>query len=151
MTSRSPLLAFVAAFLSANALGCESEPEPEPETSSLPPPPVADAPAGDGAGVMLAVGRFHLGTDGNGVAGEWRDYGYDLDGMVTHGDLTGHCKQVEVANPNTLEDGLGGVDNAFGSVLAPGLDFLQGVARAPTAALPHSRTGFARPPPTARG
>ncbi len=112
--------------------GCDSEPqgpEPEDEQSAQPPEPVAGAPAGDGAGVMLALTRLRVGThtpDGETSSEAWQAYGYDLDGVITHGSFDGHCEPAFDADPSVAhEDGLGGVDNAFGKTLLP---LLRGVS-----------------------
>ncbi|MFO0547315.1 MAG: hypothetical protein U0271_02945 [Polyangiaceae bacterium] len=98
--------------------------EPEP-LKSVPPPP-AEAGAGDGSGATFAVTRYWLGSttvDGDASTLAWETFGYDLDGHDSDLADSQHCRPVEGAAPaSVLEDGPGGVDNAFGKLLLPMLD-----------------------------
>lgn len=73
---------------------------------------------------VFALNALYLGdTDraGSKAAGAWKQYGYNLDGLVTNvadskaPDLAKVCKRVEGAPASVHQDGEGGIDNAFGS------------------------------------
>ena len=49
----------------------------------------------------------------------WKDFGYDLDGLVTTKDSTDVCTLHAGAPKLNQADGTGGIDNAFGFVLLP--------------------------------
>ena len=72
---------------------------------------------------VLAISQLFLGdTDrqGNPSPTAWKDYGYDLDGIVSTKTGTNHCAPVKGANPaNVKTDGTNGIDNSFGSNLMP--------------------------------
>ena len=78
---------------------------------------------GTGTETTLAVSKLYLGdTDraGNASSSAWKDYGYNLDGIISTKSGTNHCQPVEGANPaNVKTDGTGGIDNSFGSNLVP--------------------------------
>ncbi|MCC6527008.1 MAG: hypothetical protein IT373_30455 [Polyangiaceae bacterium] len=113
---------------SAGAAGCASELDggdrPEPPPAHHRPPAVDPAAvAGDGPGATFAVARLFLGdTDRGGSfsAQAWRDYGYDLDGIVSDGTGALECQPHGGAPPSSVHlDGDGGIDNAFGKSLLP--------------------------------
>jgi hypothetical protein len=78
--------------------------------------------ATDPSDVALAIDRVFLGdTDETGApsASAWQTFGFDLDGLDTTNDFTGHCLPVAGAAQSDLSDGPGGVDNSFGRNIVP--------------------------------
>ncbi len=66
---------------------------------------------------MLAVSALRFG-DGNN--GEWKAYGFNLDGLVSTANSTGLCQLNDGAAPDTpYPDGNNGIDNSFGKNLLP--------------------------------
>ena len=59
----------------------------------------------------------------------WKDYGYNLDGLVTGKDDTNVCTLAAGAPKTNQVDGTNGIDNAFGSVILP---IIQSAASLPT-------------------
>ncbi|MFO0551697.1 MAG: hypothetical protein U0271_25145 [Polyangiaceae bacterium] len=88
-----------------------------------PPGPPSDGVPGDGSGTVFGTTHIYIGTktrSGTESGDAWKDYGYDLDGQITAGDFTKHCKPAGGAAPaNVFPDGNEGRDNAFGKVLLP--------------------------------
>ncbi len=88
----------------------------------LPCPPVG-AQAGDGEGARLRVTTFYVGgrtREGTPSDVAWREFGYDLDGVVTTDDFAGHCLPSSGGIPsNVFVDGEDGRDNAFGKSVLP--------------------------------
>jgi hypothetical protein len=72
---------------------------------------------------VLAVDKLYLG-DGN--AGQWKKFGFNLDGKVTTATSTDVCMVNDGAMPSVpYPDGDNGIDNSFGKNLLPviiGLD-----------------------------
>ena len=80
----------------------------------------------------FAVSRVFLGeTDRAGVPTKdaWKQYGENLDGLVTTKTSTDVCKRVAGADSAKQEDGLNGIDNAFGRTV---LGFLLGLVPTPS-------------------
>ncbi|MEM9691044.1 MAG: hypothetical protein AAGA56_00735 [Myxococcota bacterium] len=116
--------ALVATAASVNTMGCGSSDEETPTDGAavgqVPARP-ADAPAANGQGTAFAVSRLYLGDtdrDGGADPNAWRSIGYNLDGLVTGGDASGHCQPVLDAAPQQVfRDGIDGIDNSFGNNL----------------------------------
>lgn len=75
------------------------------------------APVCMGEGPVLAVTKLLLGE---GVNGQWKKFGYNIDGLVSSGASTDVCQttpggKAGVAYP----DGDNGIDNSFGKNLLP--------------------------------
>ena len=102
---RSPLLCagLSLAVLGATfAYGCGSDtddPNTDPGSSKsiVPPPKPEDGVAGDGDGAVLAVYKLLLGdTDRSGSPSPtaWKQYGYNLDGLVSKKTSTNSFRQT---------------------------------------------------------
>lgn len=93
------------------------------EATGVQPPDRPEANPGDGTGTVFGTSHIYIGTKtraGAEANTAWEDFGYDLDGQVTSGTFTNHCKPAGGAAPNnTFPDGKEGRDNAFGKVLLP--------------------------------
>ena len=79
-----------------------------------------------------AVSTVFLGeTDRSGVAikDAWKQYGENIDGLVSTKTSTDVCKRVAGADSAKQEDGLNGIDNAFGRTV---LGFLLGLVPTPS-------------------
>jgi hypothetical protein len=86
------------------------------------PPPPPDSGTPDGDGVSFAVSRMFLGgTDRSGAPNPsaWKDYGYNLDGIVTSAGDARHCQPAAGGKPTIMDDGQSGIDNAWGKQLLP--------------------------------
>ena len=80
----------------------------------------------------FAVSAVFLGeTDRSGVATRdaWKQYGENLDGLVSTKTSTDVCKRVSGADSAKQEDGVNGIDNAFGRTV---LGFLLGLVPTPS-------------------
>ncbi|HEY8040161.1 MAG TPA: hypothetical protein VIF15_10225, partial [Polyangiaceae bacterium] len=83
------------------------------------------APAsGSGTGKThnYAMRKLYLGdTDRSGVSNSsaWKDYGYNLDGLVTTKTSSDVCNLAAGASKTTQVDGTGGIDNSFGENILP--------------------------------
>lgn len=93
-------------------------------TLAHPPPPPSPGHPGNGADMVYAVNRFFLGDvdpDGTVDPGAWKSIGFDLDGVNTS-DPTAqtNCELFGIppSDRQQLLDGVGGIDNAFGQLLA---------------------------------
>jgi len=79
-----------------------------------------------------AVKRVFLGeTDRTGGPKKdaWKDYGENIDGLTTTKTSTDVCKRVGGADSAKQEDGIGGIDNAFGRTV---LGFILGLVPTPS-------------------
>lgn len=109
-----------SAFASAS---CDEEPALELGPAHPPDPP--PGPPGDASGpVVIAITRLSFGTeklsDGLASTDAWREYGFDLDGLVTTTSFNNHCGPNSSANPNaSFPDGYDGRDNAWGKKILP--------------------------------
>jgi hypothetical protein len=66
---------------------------------------------------VMAVNALFLG---NGNNGEWKAYGFNLDGLDSTATSTGLCQLNDGAAPDTpYPDGNNGIDNSFGKNLLP--------------------------------
>src|SRR5262249_29002623 len=101
--------------------------DPGPPACILPPPPPTGAPTPPDTTTptVLAISELYLGDTARGsttrdLLNAWKQFGYNLDGLISTGDGTNHCTLVTGANPAaTKTDGAGGIDNAFGQSLMP--------------------------------
>lgn len=105
--------------------GCDSTTEEEINefaTGKVPPPRPEGAGQASGSGVAIAVRELFLGgTDRSGSPNPsaWKDYGYNLDGLVSKAGSPNHCKPASGGKPTVMDDGTDGTDNAFGKTLMP--------------------------------
>jgi hypothetical protein len=77
----------------------------------------------------FAVDRLFLGeTTRDGVPSNaaWKEFGLDLDGRDTTADSTDVCTLFGGAPRSNQTDGVGGIDNAWGSVLMPVVETMVG-------------------------
>ncbi len=90
-----------------------------------PPGPPTNAGSGDGSGVVLAFQKVFMGgTDLNGSPSPnaWKQYGYDLDGLISTKSSSNLCQPASGAPPSTpYPDGEDGIDNSYGKNILPTL------------------------------
>jgi hypothetical protein len=68
-------------------------------------------------GVTLAITKLSFGE---GTNGEWKKYGFNIDGKVSTGASTDVCMPADMGDPNVaFPDGDNGNDNSFGKNLLP--------------------------------
>ena len=104
-----------------------------PATACLPPPPV---PTGASATTVTkshnyALHDLFLGdTDRMGVtsADAWKDFGYNLDGLITIASSTNVCSLVAGSSKQVQVDGTKGIDNSFGANIMPIIGTLDSTA-----------------------
>ena len=86
-------------------------------------PPAAPTSGSPASGSHnYAIRKLYLGGDNRqGVAGAsaWKDFGYNLDNLVTAQTSTDVCTLEPGAARSTQVDGKGGVDNSFGENIWP--------------------------------
>ncbi len=89
----------------------------------VPPPPSNAPPNSGGTKTVIAISRYFIGDTnrlGNLDPNAWRNYGENLDGLVSTPSDQNHCRPVVGANPQNIKtDGVGGIDNSFGENLLP--------------------------------
>jgi len=95
-----------------------------PETGGgLQPPDKPDAGPGGGPGAAYAFSRILMGDttyDGTPSPTAWKDYGYDIDGVVSTPSAPGHCQPQDGAiASNVKTDGTNGIDNSYGANIVP--------------------------------
>jgi len=103
-----------------------------PEDAGPEPPPPPDGGTPTTNVYTFAVDTVFLGeATRNGTLSNtaWKDYGYDIDGLVTTSQSTNVCTLYQGAPKSNQADGTGGIDNAWGAVLLP---ILQTAASQPT-------------------
>jgi hypothetical protein len=79
-------------------------------------------------GTLLAASKIYWGDklpDGASSANAWKQYGFDIDGLVTTVTSTDVCKPAAGGSVTGQSDGNAGIDNSFGSNIVP---MLSGVA-----------------------
>ncbi len=88
--------------------------------------PPADPGGTPGAGTdptVIAVRKLFVGeTDrqGNPDPSAWKEFGYNLDGLISTKSGSNHCTPAQGANPASVKtDGTDGIDNSFGANLIP--------------------------------
>ncbi|MBI4951018.1 MAG: hypothetical protein HY908_03225 [Myxococcales bacterium] len=110
------------------AAGCSKTEETvtpvDPHQPGKQPPAVSStAVDGDGLGITFAVDQLFLGdTDRNGspLTTAWRQFGYNLDQIISDGTGAYECKPFGGAAPSTVhQDGDQGTDNSFGKNILP--------------------------------
>jgi len=116
--------AIAVSSLALFAVGCgsdttEQKPTPEPEKGVAPPEEPTGLSACAGSPAVMAMSHLYLGdTTWEGTADPtngWKNFGYDLDGVVSTKESTGLCKPAANASPAAVyPDGLEGRDNSFG-------------------------------------
>ena len=86
-----------------------------------PPPPDGGAPTTNV--YTFAIDTIYLGEASRTAvapsSSAWKDYGYNLDGLVTTSSSTNVCTLAAGAPKMNQVDGNNGIDNAWGSVLLP--------------------------------
>ena len=128
------VIALGAAGLTA-AQGCGSSDAGGSSTAGAgrtPPPPPAGAAPSDTPARTFALNQLFLGETGrNGavVKDAWKDYGYNIDGLISTKDSKDVCQRQGGADSAKQEDGKDGVDNAFGRTI---LSFIQQFTPTPT-------------------
>lgn len=95
----------------------------------------------DTKGPVLEVSKLLLGDttpDGISDSNAWKQYGFDIDGLVSTKDSTDLCKPIQGAAPGKVyPDGDAGIDNSFGKNVVP---IIAGLASDPTATINSSIT-----------
>ncbi|MBX3186936.1 MAG: hypothetical protein KF819_07975 [Labilithrix sp.] len=133
---------FGAAALAFPSQGCggsdtnegNNEGGPGDQTGRVPPSKPSAGPS-DTPARTFAVNRLFLGeTDRNGgpLKDAWKDYGYNLDGLITAKDSKDVCTRQAGADSAKQEDGKEGIDNAFGRTV---LGFILGLVPTPSKTL----------------
>jgi hypothetical protein len=88
-----------------------------------PPGPPSGAGSGDGAGVVLAFKKVFMGGtewDGTSSPNAWKQYGYDLDGLISTKSSSNLCQPAVGAPSSTpYPDGNEGIDNSYGKNILP--------------------------------
>src|SRR5262245_50566063 len=70
-----------------------------------------------GMGTVLAASALRVGE---GMNGEWKKFGFNIDGKVSTGTSMDVCKPNAGGNGNTAyPDGDNGIDNSFGKNVLP--------------------------------
>ena len=87
------------------------------------PPKDPNGPAPTGAPLALAIKRIYWGDknrDGSEDPQAWKDFGFNLDGLVSTPTSTDHCTPAAGADTSLVfQDGNNGIDNAYGARLFP--------------------------------
>jgi hypothetical protein len=95
----------------------------------------------DTKGPVLEVSKLLLGDttpDGISDANAWKQYGFDVDGLVSTKDSTDLCKPIQgAAAGKVYPDGDAGIDNSFGKNVLP---IIASLASDPTATINSSIT-----------
>jgi hypothetical protein len=89
-----------------------------------PPPTAATAPVYNpaipilcGGTTVLAVNQLFFGEGDN---GQWKQFGFNIDGLVSTAQSTNLCQPAAGATPaEVYPDGNNGIDNSFGANLLP--------------------------------
>jgi hypothetical protein len=88
-----------------------------------PPPPAANADPPVSGKVALVVSELLLGDrdwGGTPSPSAWKQYGYNLDGVISTRDSTDLCQPAAgAASTKVYPDGDAGIDNSFGKNLLP--------------------------------
>lgn len=143
------LAAAAIAALGASACGGSDEESGDPGTTGTKDPnedgakwPAAPTGGSPGSGsATVAVNKLFLGeTDraGNTDSTAWKDYGYNIDNLISTKTGTNHCKPKEGTPKSKIQtDGTNGIDNSFGSNLIP---IIQNLAANPTQSITETLT-----------
>jgi hypothetical protein len=97
---------------------------PDPVAPGAQPPPDPNLPPSPSAALtVLAFSQLFVGeTDRNFVPDPqaWKQYGYNLDGIISTKTGSNHCQPVQGAIKSSVQtDGNDGIDNSFGANLIP--------------------------------
>ena len=100
-------------------------------SGTVPPGPPSAGATTDTTTRVFALNQLFLGEAGRGgpVKDAWKDFGYNIDGLLTTKADTNVCGRVGGADPAKQEDGNGGIDNSFGHSI---VSFIQGIAPNPS-------------------
>lgn len=112
-----------------------------PAAAGKTPPAPPSAPASDTPARTYAINQLFLGeTNRQGVPTKdaWKDYGYNIDGLITTKTDTNVCTRQGGADSSKQEDGTGGIDNAFGRTV---LGFILGLVPTPSKTINDSIQG----------
>lgn len=136
------------AFTLVSMQGCGSDGNtssssgtPTGQEGRTPPKPPEGAGPGTADKRTFAVSELYLGeTDRskNIVKDAWKEYGYNLDGLITAKDSKDVCTRFQGADSAKQEDGKEGIDNAFGRTI---LSFILGLVPTPSKTLNDSISG----------
>jgi hypothetical protein len=110
----------VKADVGPSDAGPDVEAGPVDAGSQPPPPPDGGAPTSNV--YTFAVDTVFLGEasrSGTPSNNAWKDYGYDVDGLVTTSQSTNVCTLALGSPKSNQADGTNGIDNAWGHVLLP--------------------------------
>jgi hypothetical protein len=104
------------------------------------------AACGEGPTIVLAMDRMLMGETNPDLTPNpsdgWRQYGLDLDGRASVEGSSDLCKPVMgAASSEVYPDGDGGIDNAFGKVIAPLIAEISGGVPLTKDAAEHINTG----------
>ena len=100
-----------------------------PDAPGQPPPPQDGGPPSTDT-MTFAVQTVYLGeSDRNGVTSSlaWKNYGFNLDGLVTDKSSTDVCTLYAGSPKTNQTDGTNGVDNSWGETLLPILETAAGL------------------------
>jgi hypothetical protein len=112
-----------ASFAACSSTTEEPPPPDEHQPGKQPPARPDGAPTGDNPpGHAYGISKLFLGgTDRNGSPNPsaWKQYGYNLDGLVSVEGSPNHCRPAAGGSPKVMNDGNEGIDNGFGKTLWP--------------------------------
>ena len=100
-----------------------------------PPPPPSDGSVPPSSVTTFALHTLYLGESdrqNNPSTTAWKDFGVNIDGLVTTKNSTDVCMLAKGAPSANQVDGNNGIDNAWGAILLP---ILQTAASMPTPSL----------------
>lgn len=95
----------------------------DPVAPGAQPPPKPNVPGSPSAQLtVLAFNRLLLGDTDRTFAIDaqaWKQYGYNLDGIISTKAGSNHCRLTTGSVPTVKVDGYDGIDNSFGANLVP--------------------------------
>ena len=109
------------------AMGCSSSDEAAaPSLVGAQPPasPAGAAAADTSQSRTFAINAVFLGDTtraGSSSPTAWKDYGYNIDNLITTKTDTNVCKRTGTGDSSKQEDGTNGIDNAFGKTILSAL------------------------------
>ena len=137
------LLGVGAAAAITVAVGCSSSDDSAAPTAAgaqPPGPPSGAANADTSKTETFALNAVQLGDTTRAGATSttaWKDYGYNIDGLITSKTDTNVCNRAPNTDSSKQEDGTNGIDNAFGKTILAAL-VATGLVPAPSATLDDS-------------